>query len=49
MDKWMRMMTVKRRDEGGNVQEWAWRDRGKVSRPWCVLTSVAPPSVQRDP
>lgn len=36
VDKWMRMMKVAKRDEGGNIQEWVWRSDGqgaKVSIP----------------
>ncbi|KAL7423424.1 hypothetical protein Q5752_001004 [Cryptotrichosporon argae] len=32
--KWLSMMAVRRRDEGGNAREWKWRDeeRAKVGR-----------------
>lgn len=25
VDKWMAMMSVKKRDQGGNIAEWGWR------------------------
>lgn len=32
VDKWMRMMSVKKRDEGGNITEWGWRRDGQGSK-----------------
>lgn len=32
MDKWMKMMSVKKRDQGGNIAEWAWRSDGQGSK-----------------
>lgn len=28
MSKWMGMMTVKKKDQGGNVLQWGWRSGG---------------------
>jgi hypothetical protein len=38
--KWMRMMSVKKRDQGGNIAEWAWRSDGQGSKVG-VHTSLA--------
>lgn len=32
VDKWMRMMKVAKRDQGGNIQEWCWRSDGQGSK-----------------
>lgn len=28
--KWMKMMSVKKRDQGGNTVQWGWRDAQKA-------------------
>lgn len=32
VDKWMKMMKVARRDQGGNIQEWVWRSDGQGAK-----------------
>lgn len=39
VDKWMRMMKVSKRDEGGNIQDWVWRSDGQGSKV-CTLQAV---------
>jgi hypothetical protein len=39
--KWMRMMSAKKRDQGGNIAEWGWRQDvqakvGPIVPPLCV-------------
>jgi hypothetical protein len=41
VDKWMKMMKVVKRDQGGNILEWGWRTDGQGSKVgrivWMVL------------
>lgn len=32
VDKWMKMMKVGKRDQGGNVQDWVWRSDGQGAK-----------------
>jgi hypothetical protein len=32
VDKWMKMMKVTKRDQGGNIMEWGWRMDGQGSK-----------------
>lgn len=32
VDKWMKMMKVTKRDQGGNILEWGWRMDGQGSK-----------------
>lgn len=40
--KWMKMMRVKSRDQGGNIAEWAWRSDGQGTKVSWVSAFSSP-------